>query len=301
MTLREPAVAARESATGAIYDLGYRGYDGPRLGRRAAVATLFWASLRSAFGLGRSGRSKIVPWGLTAVILVPAAVAGAIQAMVPGNLSPFSYDNYLWEMQALLALFVAAQAPELLGRDQRYRVLTLYFARALRRPDYALGKLVALSLGVLAILLVPHLVMSIGSILLTAKTTDAIGTELGIMPAILASCAVIAVVASALGLAISSLTPRRAYATAAIFGAFIIPGIVAAIVIGLDIGTASQWVVMLDVGALLDGANAWFFGVDPSTAAALSGISTSILLLGAVLLGIGSVIALIARYQRIRA
>jgi len=36
MTRREAAVAPRESATGAIYDLGYRGYDGPRLGRRAA-------------------------------------------------------------------------------------------------------------------------------------------------------------------------------------------------------------------------------------------------------------------------
>ncbi|HTI30486.1 MAG TPA: ABC transporter permease, partial [Methylomirabilota bacterium] len=70
MTRREAAVAPRESATGAIYDLGYRGYDGPRLGRRAAFATLFWASLRACFGLGRSGRSKVVPWGLSAIMIV---------------------------------------------------------------------------------------------------------------------------------------------------------------------------------------------------------------------------------------
>ena len=37
MTRREAAVAPRESATGAIYDLGYQGYDGPRLGRRAVL------------------------------------------------------------------------------------------------------------------------------------------------------------------------------------------------------------------------------------------------------------------------
>ncbi|HEX6138849.1 MAG TPA: ABC transporter permease, partial [Candidatus Limnocylindria bacterium] len=80
MTAREP-LAARESATGAIYDLGYRGYDGPRLGRSAAVATLFWHSLRAAFGWGRSGRSKIVPWGLTAFALAPAVVAAAIAAL----------------------------------------------------------------------------------------------------------------------------------------------------------------------------------------------------------------------------
>ncbi|HEY7846561.1 MAG TPA: ABC transporter permease, partial [Candidatus Limnocylindria bacterium] len=68
MTPQEPALRSRESATGAIYDLGYRGYDGPRLGRRYAVATLFWASLRAAYALKRSGRAKIVPWGLAALL-----------------------------------------------------------------------------------------------------------------------------------------------------------------------------------------------------------------------------------------
>ena len=171
----------------------------------------------------------------------------------------------------------------------------------MRRPDYALGKLVALSLGVFAILFVPHLVMGVGSILLTTKTADAIGQELGALPAILGSSVVIAGVASALALAIASFTSRRAYATAAIFGAFIVPGIVSTIIIGLDLGTASQWIVLQDVGALLDGANAWFFGVDPSTAAAVSGISTSILLGSALVLGTVSAVVLVARYQRITA
>jgi ABC-2 type transport system permease protein len=292
--------------TGSIYDLGYRRYDGPRLGRRHAVTSLVRHSLRSVLGLGRGGRAKVLPMlciGMPAVIAVllvgirALAARGGIDSsdIVPGHEGIFPT---IWVFPVL---FVAAQAPELLGRDQRYKVLTLYFARALRRPDYALGKLVALSLGVLAIMLVPHLVLGIGSILLTTDTTDAIGAELRVLPAVLGSSVVIAVVASALALAISSLTPRRAYATAAIFGAFIIPGIVAAIVIGLDLGTASQWIVLLDVGALLDGANAWFFQVDPSTAAALSGISTGILLGGALLVGVVSVIALVARYQRISA
>ena len=69
---------------------------------------------------------------------------------------------------------------------------------------------------------------------------------------------------ASLALVIASITPRRAYATAAIFGVFIIPGVVAAIVIGLDVGGAAQWIVLLDVGSLLDGTNAWFFGVAPN-------------------------------------
>ena len=47
--------------TGVIHDLGYQHYDGPRLGRPAIVRALAWHSLRSAFGLGRGARAKIVP------------------------------------------------------------------------------------------------------------------------------------------------------------------------------------------------------------------------------------------------
>ena len=119
---------------------------------------------------------------------------------------------------------MAAQAPELLIRDRRYHVLTLYFSRALRRPDYALGKLVALTLGVFAILFVPHLVMGIGSICSRPRPPTRSATRSGRLPAILGSSVVIAVVASALALAVASFTSRRAYATAAIFAVFIVPG-----------------------------------------------------------------------------
>ena len=38
---------------GVIHDLGYRRYEGQRLGRAAIVRALCWHSLRSAFGIGR--------------------------------------------------------------------------------------------------------------------------------------------------------------------------------------------------------------------------------------------------------
>ena len=46
------------AAAGVIHDLGYRGYDGPRLGRSRIVAALTWHSFRSAFGFGRGARAK---------------------------------------------------------------------------------------------------------------------------------------------------------------------------------------------------------------------------------------------------
>ncbi len=260
MTRHEAAVAPRESATGAIYDLGYQGYDGPRLGRRAAVWTLFRASLRAAFGLGRSGRSKIVPWGLTAIILIPAAVAGAIQAVAPRGASPFTYDNYLWEMQPLLALFVAAQAPELVSSDQRNHVLSLYFSHALARSDYALAKLGALVAALFCLALAPLLVILLASVLVSVDVPAALGDQLGNLPEVIGSPLIHAIPLAALGLAIASYTPRRAYATGAIIAVFLVTGAVGAILAEAGRGRLSQDAPLINPFVLLDGTRDWLVG-----------------------------------------
>ena len=43
---------------GHIYDLGYRRYEGPRLGRAHAIRSLVVHSFRTTYGLGRSGRAN---------------------------------------------------------------------------------------------------------------------------------------------------------------------------------------------------------------------------------------------------
>ncbi|HEX2844593.1 MAG TPA: ABC transporter permease, partial [Candidatus Limnocylindria bacterium] len=129
-------MSARPETTGTIYDIGYRGYDGPRLGRRGAITAIVGAGLRALFGFGRSGRSKILPWGAVALATLPAGVAVAIRVLAGDLLDLYSYDNYLWGIGALLPIFVAAQAPELVVNDMRHRVLPLYFSRPISRMDY---------------------------------------------------------------------------------------------------------------------------------------------------------------------
>lgn len=260
MTRREAAVAPAESATGAIYDLGYQGYDGPRLGRRAAFWTLFFASLRAAFGLGRSGRAKIAPWGLTAIMVVPAAVAGAIQAIVPGAPSPFNYDNYLWELQPILALFVAAQAPELVSSDQRNHVLSLYFSHALARSDYALAKLGALAAALFALSVAPLLVILLTTILVSADLPAAIGDQIGNLPQVLGSPLIHAIPLAALSLAIAAYTPRRAYATGAIIALFLVSGAVGSILAEAGRGRISEVAPLLNPFVLVDGMRDWLLG-----------------------------------------
>jgi ABC-2 type transport system permease protein len=302
MTRREAAVAPRESATGAIYDLGYRGYDGPRLGRRAAFATLFWASLRAAFGLGRSGRSKVVPWGLTAIMIVPAAVAGAIQAIAPGGLSPFNYDNYLWDLQPILALFVAAQAPELVSSDQRNHVLSLYFSHALARNDYALAKFGAMAAALFVLALAPLLVILLASILASPDVTGAAGDQLGNLPQIVGAPLIYAVPLAALGMAIASFTPRRAYATGAIIAVFLVSAAVGGILSEAGRGRLSLVAPLINPFVLLDGTRDWLVGASipnsPVLRADLAlwvfGILTEVL----TLIGIAAVLW---RYRRISA
>ena len=50
---------ATATGAGAVYDRGYRPYDGPRGGRRASTFALYKASIRRALGLRRPWRQKV--------------------------------------------------------------------------------------------------------------------------------------------------------------------------------------------------------------------------------------------------
>ncbi|MGP1673693.1 MAG: ABC transporter permease, partial [Candidatus Limnocylindrales bacterium] len=73
------ASASGESSS--IYDLGYQGYDGPRLGRPAVALGLLLQTLRAAYGIGRGGRAKIAPFLLLALAVLPAVLAVGISAL----------------------------------------------------------------------------------------------------------------------------------------------------------------------------------------------------------------------------
>ena len=106
--------------TGSIYDLGYRRYDGPRLGRRHAVASLVRHSLRSVLGLGRGGRAKILPAicigmpAIIALLLIGVRALAARGGLDTSQIVP-GHEGLYPTISVFTVLFVAAQAPELLG------------------------------------------------------------------------------------------------------------------------------------------------------------------------------------------
>jgi ABC-2 type transport system permease protein len=217
MTSPMPATGAvAASSASVIHDIGYKPYAGPRLGRGYIVRSLFWHSLRSAFGFGRGAWARVVPIGMFAIMMLPSIISVFQAATTPsdaGTLLP--YDRYAHSLSLPLIVFVAVAAPELVTRDLRYRTLPLYFSRPLRRLDYPLAKLLALAAAILTIEVVPLLVMYVGTVA-SLSTGHAIwGQTKALAPGLLVAC-VYAAVFAPLTLLIASATKRRVLATGAI-------------------------------------------------------------------------------------
>ena len=198
------------SARGVIHDRGYRRYDGPRLGRLQIVRALLWHSFRSALGIGRGAKAKILPVIAFVAMCLPALVNAV--AVNRGNTQVVTYESYLFPLRVIvLTVFVAVQAPELVSRDLRSRVLPLYFSRPMRRSDYPLAKYLAFTAACLLLIELPLLLLYLGTIV--SSKSGAIWPNTRGLLAGLAIGLMWAVLVSAIGLALASLTGRRAYAT----------------------------------------------------------------------------------------
>ncbi|HKE50849.1 MAG TPA: ABC transporter permease, partial [Actinomycetes bacterium] len=91
-------------------------------------------------------------------------------------------------------------------------VLPLYFSRPIKRVDYPLAKLAAMATAVFIVMSTPLIVHYLGASFTTNDGLHGIWTETKAVAPILVSAGVHALVLGALGLAIASLTPRRAFA-----------------------------------------------------------------------------------------
>jgi ABC-2 type transport system permease protein len=297
--------------TGSIYDLGYRHYDGPRLGRRHALVALFAYTLRTTYGIGRGGRAKIVPFGLAAMGVVPAVVAVgilavALQAGEAGQFlaqsSPLRYDSLYGAIAQIVFLFCAAQAPELLGKDQRYHVLSLYFSRVLARVDYVVARVGGFMVAILLLVLTPQAIVFFGRILVSADMRTALDDNLPVLPAILAQGLLTAGLLGAIALTISAFTPRRSYATVAIIAVIVVPTVFAQLAFEITRSELARWIVLASPQDVLTATNAWLFDVvpdsEPVRAADLPPEAYLATAIGAMVV-LGAI--LFRRYQRISA
>ncbi|HEY4461195.1 MAG TPA: hypothetical protein VGN41_00910 [Streptosporangiaceae bacterium] len=290
-------------AAGVIHDLGYQRYEGGRLGRLPIVRALTIYSLRAAFGLGRGARAKIIPVGAFAVICAPALANAYVVAR--GGSRAFPYDTYVDQVRVLvMTIFVAAQAPELVSRDLRSRVLPLYFARPMRRSDYPLAKLTALTIACLAMIEIPLLLLYLGTVA-SAHSGGAVWAQTRALVPGLGMGALWAVVMASIGLALASLSGRRAYATGAVAIYFFLSWTLSQILISVTQhgppsavpSTGARLGGLLSPFTVLDGVRQWLGGTSPGPVPGVGAYGPAY---GAVLLVlVAAAIAVLAtRYQK---
>ena len=250
-------------AVGVIHDLGYRSYDGPRLGRAQIVRALIWHSFRSSWGIGRGIKAKIVPILAMVAMSLPAIVNAF--AVAQGNTRLFGYDVYNPQLRVVvLIIFIAAQAPELVSRDLRSHVLPLYFSRPLRRGDYPLAKYIALLMACLILIEVPLLLLYVGTIA-SAKGGHAVWGETKALIPGLGVGLMWAVLVAAIGLVLASLTGRRAYATGIVAIACFLTWVLSLVLIQAEGGisatsTGARIAGLFSPFTILDGVRIWLGG-----------------------------------------
>ena len=223
------------TGAGAVYDRGYRPYDGPRGLRGAATFALYKASIRRALGFRRSWRQKFAPFVLLGVVTIPAIVNVGIgyvtRDRLRDKLEIITYRDYVGVSSALL-LFVALVAPDVMCPDRRQRVLPLMFARPLTGVDYVVSKVGAIGSILFAFSFFPQVVLFVGNMLVSDSAADYFTGHLDVLWQVPSAVVLLALYYAVIGVAIASLTDRRIVAGAAVIGLFLITSISSGILVG---------------------------------------------------------------------
>jgi len=243
-----------------IHNIGYRNYDGPRLGRAYARRSLYSQSLRGAYGLGRSVKSKVLPMLLFVVMCVPALIMVAVAVATKAKDLPVDYTRYAVIMQAVIGLYVASQAPQSVSRDLRFKTVPLYFSRPIETVDYVRAKYAALASAMFILTAAPLIVLYVGALLAKLDFADQTkGFAQGLV-----SVTLLSLLFAGIGLVISAVTPRRGFGIAAVIAALTISygavSTVQAIAFEQSSTEAVPWLGLFSPITLIDGVQTAFLG-----------------------------------------
>ncbi|WP_424888136.1 ABC transporter permease subunit [Streptomyces sp. XH2] len=296
-----PPETVSAPAQDVIHNIGYRNYSGARLGRAYARRSLFSQSLRGAYGLGRSAKSKVLPMILFGVMCLPAAIMVAVTVATKLNKLPVEYTRYAIIMQVVIGLFLAAQAPQSVSRDLRFRTVPLYFSRPIERVDYVTAKLAAMFSALFILTATPLLILYVGALLAKLDFADQTkGFAQGLV-----SVALLSLLFAGIGLVVAALTPRRGFGVAAVIAVLTISYGVVSTIQGIalqrDSVDAIGWMGLFSPITLIDGVQTAFLsassafpdGHGPSTAA---GVVYLLVLLAVIA---GSYGLLMRRYRKV--
>jgi ABC-2 type transport system permease protein len=254
-----------ERAAGTIYDLGYQHYEGQRLGRANAIRTLTAFSFRSAFGAGRGSKAQVVPYIVLVLVLLPVAVQVAT-ASAFGRPEMINYAQYLQSVTFFLALFAAAQAPEVIVTDRQYGVLSLYLSRSLSTTDYIAAKIVAFTGAMFVLTLGPQLLLFVGKIFAAAGPWQQFTADYKTLYPIIGGTFLAACYMSFIGLTLASFSARRSYASASVIAFFVLMPAISNIAGAAMTGDSKRYAILANPFMVITGLANWLFDVQANAA-----------------------------------
>ncbi len=224
-----------------ILDRGYRRYDGRRTGLPGAVRTVVLTTIQRVLGIRRSVWAKVLPVLMILVSYIPAVVFIGIVALTPnqgfrrnnfGQLEQLlpTYGSYFSYIVSAIVLFVAFVAPEALCTDRRTGMLGLYLASPLRRDTYLGAKALAVGAVLCTVTVGPPMLLLVAYILQGTGPSGPAQVVLAVVRIVVSGVAIGAFYTS-LSLAVSSLTDRKAFATAGLILGFLVSSATAGVLI----------------------------------------------------------------------
>ena len=297
--MAERVVAGSVDGAGAIHDIGYRHYEGPRLGTAYIRRSLFVDTLRGAYGLGRSARSRIMPFLLFGVMVLTAVVVGIVTSYVTVlDALPIGYTAFVITMQVAITVFLGSQAPAVISRDLRYRTSALYFSRPLSRQQYVQAKYAGMTAALLLLLGVPITLLLAGALLAELPLGEQLPDYLRAM----VGAALHALVLGGISLVVAAMTPRRGLGVAAVVGVLIVlSGLQATVramaeVFGSE--TFSGYTGLISPYTLVDGVVSGALGAESTIGQEPPGaVGTAVFVLVTVAVVVGCYAALVRRYR----
>jgi len=295
--MSEPSTSA--APAGAIHDIGYRHYDGPRLGASYIRRSLFVETLRGAYGLGRSTRSKVMPLLLLAVMVLPAVVIGIVTSYIGLSSLPLGYTEYVVTVQVAVTVFLGSQSPAVMSRDLRFRVAALYFSRPLSRQQYVQAKYAGMAAALFVLTGLPITLLLAGALLAELPLGEQLPDYLRAM----GGAILYALVLAAVGLVVAAMTPRRGLGVAAVVGVLLVlSGLqvtVRAMADEFGNDTFSGYTGLISPYTLVDGVVAGVLGAESSIGAGPPGAwGVAVFSAVVVLLVVGAYATLVARYRK---
>jgi ABC-2 type transport system permease protein len=245
---------------GEVLDRGYRSYEGPRRGRAGAITSLIGFSMKRAMGIRKSWTAKILPFLLYVAITIPLVVQIGLIAFVP-DIEVASYTGYFGGIFLAVGVFVGTAAPEMICVDRHERTLPLYFARSITRGDYVLAKIIAMALLTMTMTVVPAILLWLGRQLVADPVGQAMRENIDDLGRAVFVGLMIALVLSAIGLAVSSFTNRKGLAITLIIFLFVV--LTAVATIGLQVLEDMDWsryLLALHLPLLFEGLSSHVFG-----------------------------------------